>query len=171
MSSPMFSPPCSPLYSPSRRPGRPLPLLSLLLAVVTLAGCASTYTLTLMPRNTGKLYYGEAVEDRGTGSAAVTVTIEDKTYSGNWVMTTPDRTTGTVSAGIGFGSRRGGVGFGTAPVIVDNPSGGESKALLQSPDGSGLRCDFRGTNTGRTGGGTCQDDKAVIYDVQIRVKE
>jgi hypothetical protein len=154
-----------------RTPRGTRPALVLALAALALTGCAATYTLTLMPRTTGKLYYGEAVEDRGTGQANVTITIEDKTYAGNWVMTTPDRTSGTVSAGIGFGTRRGGIGFGTAPVVIDNPSGGESKALLQATDGSGLRCDFKGTATGRGGGGTCQDDKGVVYDVQIRLKE
>lgn len=150
---------------------RPLRTWLLAAAVCALTGCASTYTLTLMPRNSGKLYYGEAVEDRNTGHANVSITIEDRTYTGTWVMTTPDRTTATISAGFGWGTRRGGIGFGTAPVIVENPSGGESKALLQAADGSGLRCDFRGTGTGRSGGGTCQDDKGTVYDVQIRLKD
>lgn len=135
-----------------------------------LTGCAATYQLTLMPKNSGKLYYGEAVEQSPGGPATVSVTIDDKTYTGTWVAVTPDRATGTVSAGIGFGTRRGGFGFGTAPVVVDNPTGGESKALLQSADGSGLRCDFKGTASARSGGGTCTDDKGLVYDVQITLK-
>lgn len=142
----------------------------LLLGAIFLSGCAATYQLTLMPRTTGKLYYGEAVEQSAGGQAQVTITIEDKTYTGTWIPTTPDRTTGTVAAGVGFGTRHGGIGFGTAPVVVDNPSGGESKALLQAADGSGLRCDFKGTSSGRSGGGTCTDDKGLIYDVQIALK-
>ena len=139
--------------------------------VVALGGCAATYQLTLMPRTAGKLYYGEAVEQSVGGAASVSVTIDDKTYSGTWIATTPDRTSGTISGGIGFGSRRGGFGIGTAPVVIDNPSGGESKALLQAPDGSGLRCDFKGTSSGRSGGGTCTDDKGLVYDVQIALKK
>jgi uncharacterized protein YceK len=153
--------------------GGPMKKLNVILALAALlglAGCASTYQLTLMPKNSGKLYYGEAFEKSGSTEATVNITIEDKTYSGTWVAATPDRTTGTVSAGVGFGGRHGGFGIGTAPVIVDNPSGGESKALLQAADGSGLRCDFKGTGTGRSGGGMCTDDKGTIYDVQIRVK-
>jgi hypothetical protein len=50
---------------------------------------------------------------------------------------------------------------------MDNPQGGESKALLTAPDGSGLRCDFRSTY-GR-GGGVCRDDKGREYDVQVRL--
>lgn len=147
-----------------------LRLWSLIAAGALLAGCASTYSLTLMPRNSGKLYYGEAVERSAGGPADLSVTIEDKTYTGNWVAQTPGQTTGYVSAGFGWWGRRGGVGIG-GPVVVDNPTGGESKALLQAPDGSGLRCDFRGLGAGRSGGGTCQDDKGLLYDVQIRLKD
>ena len=144
--------------------------VSALALVVALGGCASTYQLTLMPRTAGKLYYGEAFERSGSNETTLNITIEDKTYSGTWVAATPDRTSGTISGGFGFGGRRGGFGIGAAPVVIDNPSGGESKALLQAPDGSGMRCDFRGTGTGRSGGGTCTDDKGLVYDVQIEVK-
>ncbi|MFZ5541665.1 MAG: hypothetical protein ACOY5V_18195 [Pseudomonadota bacterium] len=132
--------------------------------VVLITGCASTYELTLMPRTAGKLYYGEAVQ-RGS-QADVSVTIEGKTYTGTWVEVTPDRTTGYVSGWWGW--RRSGIG---TTVTVDNPAGGEAKALLQAADGSGLRCDIRGMAYGRSGGGTCQDDKGLVYDVQIRLKE
>ena len=138
-------------------------------AVLALTGCASTYSLTLMPRNSGKLYYGEAVEQSAGGPAALTIQIEDKVYSGTWVASTPATTSGYVSGGFGWYGRRGGIGFGGGPVVVDNPTGGESKALLQAADGSGLRCDFRGTARA-SGGGTCQDDKGLVYDVQIRLK-
>jgi hypothetical protein len=156
---------------PAPSPTRLLALLAAGLAAVVLAGCASTYSLTLMPRNSGKLYYGEAVEQSAGGPADVSVTIEDKTYSGNWVAQTPGQSSGYVSGGFGWFGRRGGIGFGGGPVVVDNPTGGESKALLQAPDGTGLRCDFRGLGAGRSGGGTCQDDKGLLYDVQIRLKD
>jgi hypothetical protein len=136
-----------------------------------LAGCASTYQLTLMPRNSGKLFYGEAVEQSAGGPAHLAVTLDDKTYTGDWVVTTESRSTGYISGGIGWGWRRGGIGVGSAPVVIDNPAGAESKALLQAPDGSGLRCDFRGMGPGRTGAGSCQDDKGLLYDVQIRPKD
>lgn len=141
-----------------------MPLVALLLA-----GCASTYALTLMPRNSGTLYQGEAVE-RGAGSDIADVTVTtDKTYTGTWQFTAPDRSNAYVTGGVGFG-RRSGLGLGTI-VSVDNPYGGEAKALLRAADGGGLRCDFRGLVSGRGGGGTCQDDKGLVYDVQIRVKE
>lgn len=133
-----------------------------------LAGCASVYTLTLMPRNSGVTYAGEAVERSGT-EADVAIRIADKTYTGTWVYSAPDRANAYVTGGIGFGSRRA-LGLGTV-VTVDAPQGAEAKALLRAADGSGLRCDLRGMASGRGGSGTCQDDQGLVYDVQIRFKE
>ena len=139
-------------------------LLPALLALA-LAGCTSTYSLTLMPRNSGQLYYGEASSRTGE-ETQVTISIGERTYRGNWVVAQPPPQTGFAFGGI-FGGRRS--GFGTS-VIVSNPTGTEAKALLRAEDGSGLRCDFTGVHTG-SGGGTCQDDKGLVYDVQIRHKE
>lgn len=148
----------------------PARLLPPLAAALLLASCASSYTLTLMPRNSGKLYYGEAVEQSAGGPASVSITIDSQTYTGNWVAATPGQTSGYVTGGFGWFGRRGGIGIG-GPVVVDNPTGGESKALLQAADGAGLRCDFKGLGAGRSGGGVCQDDKGLLYDVQIRLKD
>lgn len=132
-----------------------------LAAALALAGCASTVQLTLMPRDSGKLYYGTA--DEGGAEGRIGIVIEDKAYTGTWVEAAPARASGTVTGGWGWGGRRG-LGLGT--VSVDTPGGGLYKALLAAPDGSGLRCDLRG-GYGR-GGGTCRDDKGREYDVQIR---
>ena len=144
-------------------------LLPALLAVA-LAGCTSTYSLTLMPRNSGKIYNGEAVSTTGA-EAQVTVTIEERVYRGNWVIAQPPPTTSFGIGGFfgGGGGRHGGVGVGIGTgtaVVVDQA---EAKALLRAEDGSGLRCDLRGANTG-SGSGTCQDDQGLVYDVQIRFK-
>jgi len=130
-----------------------------------LAGCATTqYELTLMPRDKGKLYQGVA-EDTGGREGPISITIEAKTYTGTWVEVVPDVTTGYVGGGYGPRGYRGWGMGGT--VSMDNPSGGEAKALLRSTDGAGLRCDLRGGG-GRAGGGVCRDDKGLEYDVQIR---
>jgi hypothetical protein len=130
-----------------------------LIAALALAGCATTYDLTVMPQDSGKLYSGTA-EENANGEGRISITL-DKTYTGTWVETQPSQTTGYVSGGFGF--RRGGAG---SFITVDNPLGGEAKALLAAPDGSGLRCDFK-AGQGR-GGGVCRDDKGRLYDVQIR---
>jgi hypothetical protein len=155
----------------TRFPLRPALALATLAA---LAGCASTYELTLMPRTSGKLYYGTAVEQSAGGEASITVDIDNKIYNGNWVPVSTGRTSGYVAGGFGWGwgghGRYGGVGVSTAPVVVDNGEGASAKALLQAADGSGLRCDFRGLQPSSSAGGICQDDKGLLYDVQIRLK-
>src|SRR3990170_506217 len=129
---------------------------------VLLAGCTTTYSLTLMPRTSGQIYYGEASGQTG-GEMQVSVVIGERTYRGNWVVADPGPTTGFVVGGV-FGSRRSGVG---TSVVIDNPLGTEAKALLRSADGHGLRCDFRGV-TAPAGSGSCQDDQGLVYDVQLR---
>jgi len=141
----------------------------ILAAALAVSGCAtSTYQLAVMPRDSGKIYPG--VAHYGSGAEGpIAISIEGKEFRGTWVQTVPSYTTGfTTGLGVGWGGRgwgyHGGVG-GT--YSADNPNGGEVKALLTAPDGSGLRCDFRGGPSLR-GGGTCRDDKGMTYDVQIR---
>ena len=139
-----------------------LRLLALTAAALLAGGCASSYQLTVMPRDSGRIYTGTA--EGGTGSEGpIAITIEGKAYTGTWVQTSPAYTT-AVATGFGWGWRRGGLG---STFIIDNPQGGEAKALLTAPDGSGLRCDFRSGPSLR-GGGACRDDKGREYDVQIR---
>ena len=135
----------------------------ILLAALALSGCATTYQLSLMPRDSGKVYSGTARED-GSGEGPISVSIEGKTYNGTWVNTQPARTHGYVSGGFGWG-RRGFGGLGTI-VTIENPRGSEAKALLSAGDGSGLRCDFKSDHN--RGGGVCKDDRGKEYDVQLR---
>jgi hypothetical protein len=133
-----------------------------LIAALALAGCATSYELTVMPQDSGKLYSGTA-DENANGEGRITIKIEDRIYTGTWLETQPSQTTGYVSGGFGF--RRGGIG---SFITMDNPQGGEAKALLTAPDGSGLRCDFK-SGQGR-GGGVCRDDKGRLYDVQVRAR-
>jgi hypothetical protein len=133
--------------------------------LLLVAGCASTYSLTLMPRTSGQMYYGEATTRPGE-DAQVSITLGERVYRGTWVVATPPPTTGFVVGGV-FGSRRSGVG---TTVVMDQSAGTEAKALLRAADGSGLRCDLKGVN-GPAGSGTCTDDKGLVYDVQMRLKE
>jgi hypothetical protein len=136
----------------------------LLVAALALSACATTYELNVMPRDSGKIYTGIA-EDNGSGEGRISITLEGKAYNGTWVQATPDRTTGFISGGFGWGGRRGGFGLGSM-ITLDNPQGSEAKALLTSADGAGLRCDFK-AGQGR-GGGVCRDDRGKEYDVQLR---
>ena len=135
---------------------------TIILAALALTGCATTYQLSVMPRDSGKIYTGSATEN-ANGDGTLSIAIDGKTYSGTWVATMPERTHGYVVGGVGFGRR--GIGLGSL-ISMDNPQGGEAKALLNAPDGSGLRCDFK-SGQGR-GGGVCRDDRGKEYDVQLR---
>ncbi len=139
-------------------------LLPIAAAALVLAGCATTYQLAVMPHDKGIVYNGVA-EDRGAGEGPISITIEARTYTGTWVQSAPERTTGYVSGGFGWGRGWRWGGLGTT-VTMDNPQGGAAKALLSAPDGAGLRCDFQ-TSGGR-GAGFCRDDQGRGYDVQLR---
>jgi len=138
---------------------------AILIAALALAGCATSYQLSVMPRDSGKMYTGTA-EDNGYGEGRISVSIEGKDYNGTWVSMAPDRTNAYVSGGFGFGRGRWGWGGLGTMISIDNPQGSESKALLSAADGSGLRCEFR-SGQGR-GGGLCRDDRGKEYDVQLR---
>ena len=142
--------------------------LALAAAALALSGCATTYQLDLMPRDSGRTYQGTA-EGTGYGEGRLSITIENRTFQGTWVSTSPDRAYGWVSGGYGWGGYHGrgyGGGAGVGTISMDNPYGGEAKALLRSADGAGLRCDLRSSRG--LGGGVCRDDAGKEYDVQIR---
>lgn len=126
-----------------------------------LGGCAASYDLTLMPRDSGQLTYGTA-RDLGNGEATVSITVRDKIYTGNWIQVTRERATDYVGASAwGWG------GWGPYGEVSHSTGDAVAKALLQAPDGSGMRCDLYGL-TGGSGTGKCIDDKGLVYDVQIR---
>lgn len=133
----------------------------ILVLAAALGGCATNYDLTLMPRDSGKLAYGTA-HDNGNGSANVSIVVGDKTYVGNWVQVNAERGTSYVGA-----SAWGWSGWGTYGEIDRAYGNAVAKALLQSSDGSGMRCDLFGL-TGGQGSGKCIDDKGLVFDVQIR---
>lgn len=140
-----------------------LPILAAA-AALALPGCATTWELALMPRDSGKMYFGTAA-DNGSGEGPIEVTIENRTYRGSWVQVVPEHAHGYAMGGYGYGYGRR-WGWGGGAYTVDNPAGGATKALLNTPDGAGLRCDFRGGQG--FAGGYCRDDAGREYDVQIR---
>ena len=74
--------------------------LATIAAALILGGCASTLQMTLMPRDSGKLYHGTLEGDGGT-EGPIAITIEGRTYTGTWVEVVPDRSTGYVAGGWG----------------------------------------------------------------------
>ena len=129
--------------------------LQLALALVLLAGCAGK--VQMMPRDSGKIYSG-TVNGNGTGSGTMAITIDDEAYSGPVVRTSSGDSFGFVQQ---YGSK-GTSSFGT---VVSSGGTANVKAMLASPNGRGLRCEF--TSTGTSGGGICVDDKSRVYDAIV----
>lgn len=130
--------------------------LALAVAVITLTGCA--YKVSMMPRDSGKIYTG-VFNNNGSGSGSMTVDVDGVTYSGPVVKVGSNDT-------FGFAQT---FGYNSKGVVSSSTGTGASygdvfiKALLTSPDGKGMRCDLRGRGT--SGGGICVDDQQRVYDV------
>lgn len=126
--------------------------IAIVLAAFALAGCA--HNLQLMERGTGKVYTGSS---SGLDSGTVTVIIDDKTFTGNYVRTASSNTFGFAQV---YGSR-GGVATGYMQTY-----GGTNmfKAILSASGNHGLRCDLTSDGAGH-GGGICVDDQNRVYDV------
>lgn len=134
-----------------------------LAVVVALSGCA--YQLSAMPRDGGQLYYGEATNNQ-MGGGSVTLTIEGRTYTGQWVRTGSNDSYTILTTHAR--NNRGGTSTGTAFGQTVG-AGGTGKAMLSSPDGKGLRCEFSGGGSG-SGGGICIDDAQRVYDLMFSYK-
>src|SRR5260221_8718902 len=106
----------------------------ILAAALALAGCASTYQLTVMPRDSGKLYSGVA-QDAGKGEGRISITLEDKTYSGTWVETQPSEATGYVTGGPGGGPGGDGPPAPGPLLTIDKPPVGETEDVLRAAGG------------------------------------
>lgn len=135
-------------------------LLLAALAATVLAGCSSM-NVTMMPRDSGKLYAGK-VNSEGDGAGTMTVAMEGGECAGPVVRVASNQT-------FGFANTFGVNGRGaSASALTAGMTDGDSfaKAMLTCPGGKGLRCDVSG-RSGK-GGGICVDDAGRIYDVVMR---
>jgi hypothetical protein len=120
------------------------------LALLTLTGCA--YSMQMMPRDSGQVYAG-TISSNGFGSGKLSVQIDGRTCSGNFVQ---------VGSGDSFGFAQT---YGRRPstTLIQMSGGTETyKALLTCTDGMGLRCDASGSTSG---GGVCVDSSSRVYDM------
>ena len=115
-----------------------------------ISGCS--YSAQLMSRDTGKIYKGE-IQSNGNGTGTMTAYIDDRTCTGKFVKAASGDSFGLVQS---FGAK----GFSTS--TVQSSGSGQYKALLTCNDGTGLRCDVSGE---QSGGGVCADNKNRIYDM------
>ena len=126
--------------------------------VIVLTGCAGSMKLTLMPRDSGKVYSGQ-LDGNGMGSGTASIDIEGVICSGPAARMSGSEVTG-ISSTIGA---VGGRNFSSSTIGVAGTGGSAVKVMLSCTNGTGLRCELRGQN--RTGGGVCVDDKGKSYDI------
>ncbi|MEJ1936227.1 hypothetical protein WDZ92_39045 [Nostoc sp. NIES-2111] len=130
---------------------------SVLLSVVVLAagltsGCAHRLTIQA-PDGSG----GEGSASRGTGSGSIEMVVDGKRYVGRWTAAT--------EGGVGFGTLLSGSRMATANTIT--VGGSRGIALLRSPEGGTLRCEFVYSGLSAAGFGVCQDGNGKTYDLMI----
>lgn len=110
-----------------------------------------------MPRDSGNVYSG-TVQGSVTGSGTMTIDIDGQTFTGPVVRT---------GSGDSFGfiqqyGKRGMMSTGTMASVGNTAT---VKAILSSPAGRGLRCEFTSDGTG--GGGICVDDQGRVLDAIV----
>ncbi|MDP2784903.1 MAG: hypothetical protein Q8O38_09985 [Sulfurimicrobium sp.] len=124
-------------------------------APLILSGC--TGFVQMMPRDSGKVYSG-TVQGSATGAGTMTITIDGEQFTGPVVRTGSSDSFGVIQQ---YGAKTG-VMTGT---VVSAGGTASVKAILSSPAGRGLRCEF--TSDGSGGGGVCVDDKGRVLDAIV----
>lgn len=127
---------------------------SVALLAVILTGCAGY--VQMMPRDSGKVYSG-TVQGSVTGSGTMSIDIDGQRYTGPVVRTGSNDSFGFIQQ---YGKR----GISTGTIAT---AGGTAtvKAILSSPAGRGLRCEF--TSDGSGGGGICVNDQGSVLDAIV----
>jgi len=129
--------------------------VSVLAAVLALSGCAGY--VQMMPRDSGKVYSG-TVQGSATGAGTMTIEIDGQSYTGPVVRTASGDS-------FGFMQQYGKRGMMSTGTMASVGSTATVKAILSSPAGRGLRCEF--TSEGSGGGGVCVDDLGRVLDAIV----
>ena len=138
-------------------------LIILISSCVVFTGCAVSLKLTLMPRDSGKIYIGQLDGD-GMGSGTATIDVDGVICSGPVVRVSSSEVT-AIGSTLGSVSGRN---FSSTSIGVGGSGDTTIKVLLSCNDGSGIRCELSGQN--RRGGGVCVDDKGRNFDVLANPK-
>lgn len=119
--------------------------------LAALTGCS--YTMQLMPRDSGTIYTGK-VKSNGAGGGTLSIALDGRTCAGNFVQAASGDSFGFIQS---FGVR------GSSMSTLQSFGSSQYKALMSCSDRSGLRCDVVGTSS--SGGGVCVDSRNKVYDM------
>jgi hypothetical protein len=125
--------------------------IAIVVVVGALSGCS--YTMQLMPRDSGTIYSGQ-VKSNGAGGGTLSVALDGRTCSGSFVQAASGDSFGFIQS---FGARS------TNMSTIQSFGSSQYKALLSCSDNSGLRCDVVGTSS--SGAGVCMDSRSRVYDL------
>jgi hypothetical protein len=117
-----------------------------------LSGCA--YTMQLLPRDGGTIYAGN-IQSNGMGSGTLSVNLGNRTCSGSFAK-------GASNDSFGFFQTYGKRGASSVGSVQSYGSTSTFKALMTCSDGTGLRCDVEG---GDSGTGICVDSRGQVLDM------
>jgi hypothetical protein len=127
-------------------------LLIILITAASLFGCAHNLTIQAADGSGGT-----GTASRGMGAGSIEVTIDGHRYEGRWTAATEGSVTfGTLISGSRMAS-------GSAMTI----GGSRGMALLRSPSGGALRCEFIYSGMSMAGYGGCQDANGKRFDLLI----
>lgn len=132
---------------------------SVVVGALLLSGCS--YPIKLMARDSALTGEGSATGMGGSG--ALTIALGGKTYTGQWAM-------GSSGMAMGFGTTTIASGPYTAfgnSTMIGGTGNATASALLTSPDGGSLRCQFQISQWTNTGTGVCQDGAGRLYDAMV----
>ena len=127
----------------------------LLVLAALLTGCSGY--VQMMPRDSGKVYTG-TMQGSASGAGTMTIAIDGEQFTGPVVRTGSSDSFGFIQQ---YGTKTG----ITTGAIVGAGGTATVKALLSSPGGHGLRCEF--TSDGSGGGGVCVDDRGRVLDAIV----
>ena len=127
-------------------------------SVLLLAGCA--HQITLIPQDGGPFGRGTVPAKWFANAGEMSVALDGKIYSGEYVFVPQG---GTLGTGVAFSGTK--VATGT---FVGAPMGGGGRANLRADDGSTLRCEFTYSEWSATGVGGCEDGKGRKFDLTIK---
>lgn len=116
-----------------------------------------------MSRETGQTGKGTIENVMFGNSGPMRVNFGGETYSGQW---TAIRNPGSMSFGLLTAYGVGGAGFGTTSGVSQSDSG-YGTALLSSPTGDRMRCEYRYSLVTITALGICETGGGEVLDLQV----
>lgn len=138
----------------------------IILALVCISLASCTHSLTLMSQNNGDIGLGSANELGRT----VAISLNGESYNGNYSYVEQGNVSfsNAYAQGSVYSGARSAYAsaYGNSATINQSYVGGGS-IIARSESGKGIRCQFSFSTMSRSGAGICQDDKKVVYDLQI----